>query len=128
MVVLVIQLIELILNVYSLTNNINVDEVIANTSVEVKYNTLEDDTAMLSLVNGLQGIVSTETLLGLLGDKIVSVDDELEKIQKEKEANMANFSFMTDINGHLMNDTEDGEDDTSEDGVEDEKEDTRPVH
>lgn len=123
----VLRRVELILNVYALTNNINVDEVIANTSVEVKYNTLEDDTAMLSLVNGLQGIVSTETLLGLLGDKIVSVDDELEKLAKEKEANIASFSFMTNSNGHLMNDTEDGEDDTSEDGVEDEEEDTRTV-
>ena len=123
----VLRRVELILNVYSLTNNINVDEVIANTSVEVKYNTLEDDTAMLSLVNGLQGIVSTETLLGLLGDKIVSVDDELEKIQKEKEANMASFGFIQNEQGHLMNE-ENTEDDTSEDGVEDEEEDTRPVH
>lgn len=123
----VLRRVELILNVYALTNNINVDEIISNTTVEVKYNTLDDDESMLSLVNGLQGIVSQETLLNLLGDKIVSVDDELEKLAKEKEANIASFSFMTNSNGHLMSNKEDGEEDTSEEGVDDAEEDTRTI-
>lgn len=115
--------IELIMNIHSLTSAVDVDEVIRNTEIEIKYNTLEDDTAMLQLVAGLSDIVSKETLLGLLGDKIVSVEDELAKIQAEKEQNMANFSFMQDSNGHLAHDedtesdnedTEDVEADTDE--------------
>lgn len=94
--------IELILNIHSLTNNINVDEVIKNTEITINYNTLEDSSEMLSLVQGLDGIVSKETQLGLLGDVIISVDDEMEKLAKEKEENMANFSFMTNQDGHML--------------------------
>lgn len=101
--------IELILNIYSLTHNVNIDEIIKNIEIEIKYNTLEDSTEMLNLVNGLQDIVSTETLLGFLGNKIVSVEDELEKLQKEKEENIAQFSFMQDENGHLTSDAQDEE-------------------
>ena len=100
----ILRRVELILNVYSLTNNIDVDDIISNTVVIVNYNTLEDSTEMLNLVQGLDGIISKETQLALLGDIIVSVEDEMEKIQKEKEENMANFSFMTNQDGHLMQD------------------------
>ena len=122
---MVLRRVELILNIHALTHGINVDEIISNITIEVNYNTLEDDTAMLALVNGLVDIVSKETLLGFLGDKIVSVDDELEKLKAEKEENMANFSFMANGNGHLAQegDTEETEDteDTEVDTDEEEK-------
>ena len=98
--------IELILNIHALTNNINVDEIIKNTEITINYNTLEDSTEMLNLVQGLDGIVSKETQLALLGDIIVSVEDEMDKLAKEKEEAMANFSFMQDMNGHLMQNEE----------------------
>ena len=125
----VLRRVELILNIHSLTHSIDVDDIIANTLVEVKYNTLEDDTATLALVNGLQDIISQETLLGLLGDLIVSVDDEMEKIAKEKQDNMEKFSFMQNQQGHLTHE-EDTEEDTEEepvDGDEDEEEETTTV-
>ena len=105
--------IELILNIHALTNNINVDEIIKNTEITINYNTLEDSTEMLNLVQGLDGIVSKETQLSLLGEIIVSVEDEMDKLAKEKEENMANFSFMTNQDGHLMQNEEplDGDED-----------------
>ena len=111
----VLRRVELILNVYSLTHgSINVDEIIANTVIDVRYNTLEDNTEILNLVNGLQDIVSTETLLGMLGDLIISVDDELEKLAKEEEENVAKFSFMQNEHGHLEHDEEQGDADEEE--------------
>ena len=98
--------IELILNIHGLTHNVNIDEIIKNTEIEINYNTLEDSTEMLALVQGLDGIVSKETQLSLLGDKIVSVEDELEKLAKEREENMSMFSFMQDEQGHLLSEDE----------------------
>ena len=109
--------IELILNIHALTNNINVDEIIKNTEITINYNTLEDSTEMLNLVQGLDGIVSKETQLSLLGEIIVSVEDEMDKLAKEKQENMANFSFMTNQDEHLMQDEEpldDGDKDEEE--------------
>ena len=62
----------------------------------------------------MQDIVSTETLLGMMGDLIISVDDELEKLAKEEEENVAKFSFMQDANGHLEHDEEQGDADEEE--------------
>lgn len=115
--------IELILNIHALTNNINVDEIIKNTEITINYNTLEDSTEMLNLVQGLDGIVSKETQLSLLGEIIVSVQDEIDKLAKEKEENMANFSFMTNQDGHLMQ----NEDEPLDDGDEDEEEQTEEL-
>ena len=115
--------IELILNIHALTNNINVDEIIKNTEITINYNTLEDSTEMLNLVQGLDGIVSKETQLSLLGEIIVSVQDEIDKLAKEKEENMANFSFMTNQDGHLMQ----NEDEPLDDGDKDEEEQTEEL-
>ena len=115
--------IELILNIHALTNNINVDEIIKNTEITINYNTLEDSTEMLNLVQGLDGIVSKETQLSLLGEIIVSVQDEIDKLDREKEEAMANFSFMQDMNGHLMQ----NEDEPLDDGDEDEEEQTEEL-
>lgn len=114
--------IELILNIHALTNNVNVDEIIKNTEITINYNTLEDSTEMLNLVQGLDGIVSKETQLSLLGEIIVSVQDEIDKLAKEKEENMANFSFMQDMNGHLMQNEE-----PLDDGDKDEEEQTEEL-
>ena len=116
--------IELILNIHALTNNINVDEIIKNTEITINYNTLEDSTEMLNLVQGLDGIVSKETQLSLLGEIIVSVQDEIDKLAKEKEENMANFSFMTNQDGHLMQNEEPLDDN---DGDKDEEEQTEEL-
>lgn len=110
----VLRRVELMLNIHSLTNAIDVDEIIKNTVVDVKYNTLEDNTEMLNLVNGLRDVVSQETLLGLLDGIIISVDDELEKINKEKEENMKEFGFMQDMNGHLQQNEQPQEDEPQE--------------
>lgn len=109
--------IELILNIHALTNNINVDEIIKNTEITINYNTLEDSTEMLNLVQGLDGIVSKETQLALLGDIIVSVEDEMDKLAKEKEEAIASFGFIQNEQGHLMNE-ENTEDDTDEEDEE----------
>ena len=91
--------IELVLNIHSLTNAMDVDRVLRNTEIEINYNTLEDSSEMLSLVQGLDGIISKETQLSLLGDLLVSVDDEMAKLSKEKEEAV---EFMSDdFNQHM---------------------------
>lgn len=91
--------IELVLNIHSLTNAMDVDRVLRNTEIEINYNTLEDSSEMLSLVQGLDGIISKETQLSLLGDLLVSVDDEMAKLSKEKEEAI---EFMSDdFNQHM---------------------------
>ena len=120
----VLRRVELMLNIHALTNAIDVDEIIKNTVVDVKYNTLEDNTEMLNLVNGLRDVVSQQTLLGLLDGIIVSVDDELEKINKEKEENMKEFGFMQDMNGHLQSEEQPQEDEPQEGETVDEEQET----
>lgn len=106
--------VELILTIHSLTHAVDVDGIIKNTSIEIKYNTLEDSTEMLNLVNGLQGIVSSETLLGFLGNKIISVESELEKLAKEEEEKASQYSFLSEVQGHTYVDEEEEEEEVEE--------------
>ena len=111
--------IELIMTIASLTSNIDVDKVIKNTQIEIKYNTLEDYDKVLNLVNGLKDVVSQETLLSFLGELIVSVDDELNKLAKEKEKNMQNLpqALLNSQQGNKQNDNVEEAPSTSEDDM-----------
>ena len=104
--------VELLFTIMKLSNQsiMDVAEIIANTSIEINYNTLEDNTELLALVNGLDGVVSKQTQLSFLGDKISSVEDEMALIEQEKQDNMARFSFMQDTNGHIEQEEEESED------------------
>ena len=116
--------VEMIFTIMKLSNQAIMDiaEIIANTSIEINYNTLEDNTELLALVNGLDGVVSKQTQLSFLGDKISSVEDEMALIEQEKEQNMARFSFMQDTNGHMEQEEETWDTGSKEDVDNDEEE------
>ena len=106
---------EILLGIMKLSQpSINVDDVIANTNITINFNTLQGQEEIIQLVSAMQDIVSTETLLGMMGDLIISVDDELEKLAKEEEENVAKFSFMQNEHGHLEHDEEQGDADEEE--------------
>ena len=70
------------------------EEVFRDIKIDFKRNIPEDNTSLVNLVNSLKGTVSDATLLS----QIPFVDDvnaELKAIQKQKEENMALFSFDT---------------------------------
>ena len=68
------------------------EEVFMDVDIEFKRNIPEDNTSLVNLVNALKGTVSDATLLGQL-PFIDDVNEELEALQAQKEANMAMFDF-----------------------------------
>lgn len=70
------------------------EEVFRDINIDFKRNIPEDMTNVLTVVNGLQGIVSDKTLLA----QVPFVDDvqaELEAVKAQKETNMSLYSFGT---------------------------------
>ena len=68
------------------------EEVYRDINIEFKRNIPEDLTATIATVNGLKGIVSDSTLLGLL-PFVEDVNAEIEAVEAQKEANMAMYDF-----------------------------------
>ena len=68
------------------------EEVFRDVQINFKRNVPEDTNATISLINGLKGSVSDETLLGLL-PFIDNPADEVEKVQSQKQANMELYNF-----------------------------------
>ena len=65
--------------------------------IEFKRNIPADHTATIALVNALKGTVSDATLLGQL-DFIPDVNAELERLEAQKQADMAFYSFGSNFN------------------------------
>lgn len=70
------------------------EEVFMDVGIEFKRNIPEDNSSLVALVNALKGTVSDATLLSQL-PFISDVNEELEALQAQKEANMAMFAFDT---------------------------------
>ena len=68
------------------------EEVFRDITIDFKRNIPEDYTSLIALVNSLKGTVSDATLLAQL-PFIDDVNDELEAVQAQKQANMALYSF-----------------------------------
>ena len=77
------------------------EEVFRDIDIEFKRNIPEDISSTISLVNSLKGIVSDATLLSQI-PFITDVNEELEALKKQKEENMAIYSF----GGHPEEDEE----------------------
>jgi SPP1 family phage portal protein len=73
------------------------ESVFRDISIIFKRNIPEDQTATVNLINSLKGTVSDATLLSQL-DFIPDVNAELENIQKQKQENMALYSFGSAYN------------------------------
>ena len=76
------------------------EEIFRDVEIEFKRNVPEDLTALIALVNSLKGTVSDATLLGQL-PFIADVNEELDSLAEQKQANMALYSF----GGNLASDT-----------------------
>lgn len=72
------------------------EEVFRDISIVFKRNIPEDYSSLITLVNSLKGTVSDATLLEQL-PFIDDVNAELEKVQKQKQANMELYSFDSPI-------------------------------
>jgi SPP1 family phage portal protein len=73
------------------------EEVFRDIEISFKRNIPEDEMAIAQMVAALKGSVSDATLLGQL-PFVTDVNAELEALQKQKQANMALYSFGTSEN------------------------------
>lgn len=81
--------VEIIAGIASLTLD---EAVFRDIAIDFKRNIPEDITATINLVNTLKGVVSDATLLEQL-PFVTDVNAELEALQKQKQENMALYSF-----------------------------------
>lgn len=100
-----IRRIEIICGVASLKAG---EEIFTNIDIKFTRNIPVDSNAIINLVSNLKGIVSDKTLLGQLGF-IEDINEELEQLHEEKQANMELYGF-----GTSNEDSEDNEDDVNE--------------
>ena len=84
--------IELICNILNLKAS---DAIWQDIDIQLTRNLPTNNTELISLVQNLQGIVSSETLLSLL-PFVKDTTAELEKLNQEKQANMALYGFGLD--------------------------------
>ncbi|MBQ0088110.1 MAG: phage portal protein [Prevotellaceae bacterium] len=68
------------------------EEVFRDIDIVFTRNIASDNTDIVNLVRGLQGIVSDETLLAML-PQITDVSAEMERIKEQKADNLAMYSF-----------------------------------
>lgn len=68
------------------------EEVFRDIDIDFKRNIPVDDNAIINVVNSLKGTVSDATLLGML-PFVDDVNAELDAVNKQKEENMAMYSF-----------------------------------
>ena len=87
--------IEIICGIASLTLG---EMVFRDIDINFKRNIPEDMTAIIGMVNGLKGSVSDATLLGQI-PFIEDVNEELENLEAQKQANMAVYGFGSFASG-----------------------------
>ena len=68
------------------------EEVFRDIKITFKRNVPADMTQVSQMINGFRGLVSDETLLGQV-DFVTDVQKELERVNEQKEQNMAMYSF-----------------------------------
>lgn len=76
---------ELMLNLKSLTNAIDVDKELREIKITMQRNAIANETEQIQNALQLSTMLSKQTLLGLLQDFIPSVDVELERLTQEEE-------------------------------------------
>jgi SPP1 family phage portal protein len=79
--------IELISNIINITSNESID-IIKDVDIKFTRNTIDNLSETADLVNKLSNLISKETALELLKD-IIDPEQEKERVQQEREANMA---------------------------------------
>lgn len=72
------------------------DTIWRDVSIQFTRNLPIDVADIISTVNGLRGLVSDKTLLSQI-PFVQDVDAEMEAVQEQKEANIANYGFTTEV-------------------------------
>ncbi len=80
--------------IYAVRGLVNGDK-FANVRIKFTRNLPQDETTVLTLVNGLRGLVSDRTLLTMI-PAVEDVDAELEAIKEQKESYLDMYSFGND--------------------------------
>lgn len=75
------------------------EEVFSNVDITFKRNIPDDSSTLVNTVNALRGVVSDETLLGMI-PQVSDVQAELERVQKQKKENMELYSFGAEENNN----------------------------
>ena len=89
---------ELMLNLKSLTNPIDVDKELREIKITMQRNAIANETEQIQNALQLSTMLSQETVVGLLQDFVPSIEVELERLAEEKERSI---SFMQDnFNDH----------------------------
>ena len=105
--------IELIGNILGLLNG--GENIIKNTQISFTRNVINNDAEVIANALQLSSILSKESTLQLLNKFIINVDDEMQKLDVEREENMTMFNSYGSEEFNQTDDTEDEDvDDTDE--------------
>ena len=95
------RLVELWANVGQLLGGVSTDEIIRNLSIRMTRNTVSNEAEEIQNAIQLSTLISKESVLGLLQSFIPNVEVELERLDAEREENIAMFgSYSDDEFGH----------------------------
>lgn len=105
---------ELMLNLKSVTNSIDVDKELREIKITMQRNAIANETEQIQNALQLSTMLSKQTLLGLLQDFIPSIDVELERLASEKEDNISFMQDQFDSHEPVLEDVEDDNDEVVE--------------
>ena len=106
---------ELMLNLKSLTNPVDVDKELHEIKITMQRNAIANETEQIQNALQLSTMLSKQTIIGLLQDFVPSTDIELARLEEERAESL---SFMSDFQSDSFHDedTEEVEVDTEQVG------------
>lgn len=98
---------ELMLNLKSLTNVIDVDKELREVQITMQRNAIANESEQIQNALQLSTMLSKQTIVGLLQDFIPSVDVELERLNKQKEDEIMFMQDDYDAHQYIEDDNRD---------------------
>ena len=95
---------ELMLNLKSLTNPVDVDKELHEIKITMQRNAIANETEQIQNALQLSTMLSKQTIIGLLQDFVPSTDIELARLEEERAESI---SFMSDFQSDSSQDEED---------------------
>ena len=115
--------IELICNLQGLLGKVgDTKDIIKNVDIRFTRNVIDNTSEIIQQAIQLSTIVSKQTVLENLQSLIPSVDEEMQRLDEEREANV---SFMQDYTDNDFNNTDEEDTDMQEEEVDNSKEDDK---
>ena len=100
---------ELMLNLKSLTNPIDVDKELREIKITMHRNAIANETEQIQNALQLSTMLSKETIIGLLQDFVPSVEVELERLTTQKENEIMFMQDDYDAHRYIEEDDRQGE-------------------